>query len=76
MRLTRFCSQLVSLSLYLGACGGELACSTCHLIFPQDIYDTLDPMEDDEEDMLDLAFELTETYVLCWNVMYYVAVLS
>jgi len=66
----------ISLSLYLGACGGELACSTCHLIFPQDIYDTLDPMEDDEEDMLDLAFELTETYVLCWNVMYYVAVLS
>jgi ferredoxin len=44
-----------------GACGGELACSTCHLIFPQDVYDTLPPMEDDEVDMLDLAFEVTET---------------
>ena len=46
-----------------GACGGELACSTCHLIFPQDIYDTLPEKEDDEDDMLDLAFEVTETYV-------------
>jgi ferredoxin len=44
-----------------GACGGELACSTCHLIFPKDVYDTLPPMEDDEVDMLDLAFEVTET---------------
>ena len=44
-----------------GACGGELACSTCHLIFEKEIFDTLDPMEDEEEDMLDLAFEVTET---------------
>jgi len=47
-----------------GACGGELACSTCHLVFEQDIFDQLPTMEDDEEDMLDLAFEVTETYVL------------
>ena len=46
-----------------GACGGELACSTCHLIFPKDIYDTLPEKDDEEEDMLDLAFEVTETYV-------------
>eukprot|EP00536_Pseudo-nitzschia_multiseries_P017169 jgi/Psemu1/223979/e_gw1.1412.5.1 len=44
-----------------GACGGELACSTCHLIFDQDIYDTLPEKEDEEDDMLDLAFEVTET---------------
>ena len=44
-----------------GACGGELACSTCHLIFDQEVYDTLPPKSDEEEDMLDLAFELTET---------------
>eukprot|EP00956_Cyclotella_meneghiniana_P040245 scaffold190515_cov58-Cyclotella_meneghiniana.AAC.1 len=44
-----------------GACGGELACSTCHLIFDQDVYDSLPPKSDEEEDMLDLAFELTET---------------
>ena len=44
-----------------GACGGELACSTCHLIFDKAVYDTLPEMEDEEEDMLDLAFEVTET---------------
>jgi ferredoxin len=44
-----------------GACGGELACSTCHLIFEQHIYDSLPAMEDEEEDMLDLAFEVTKT---------------
>jgi ferredoxin len=44
-----------------GACGGELACSTCHLIFEKEIYDTLPEKEDDEDDMLDLAMEVTET---------------
>lgn len=44
-----------------GACGGELACSTCHLIFDPDIYETLPEKEDEEDDMLDLAFEVTET---------------
>ena len=44
-----------------GACGGELACSTCHLIFEQDLYNTLPEKEDEEDDMLDLAFEVTET---------------
>jgi ferredoxin len=44
-----------------GACGGELACSTCHLIFDQRTFDSLPPMCDDEQDMLDLAFDVTET---------------
>ena len=44
-----------------GACGGELACATCHLIYSQEIYDTLPEKEPEEDDMLDLAFELTDT---------------
>ena len=44
-----------------GACGGELACSTCHLVFEQQIYDSLPEKDEEEEDMLDLAFEVTET---------------
>ncbi|KAL3937133.1 MAG: hypothetical protein SGBAC_007688 [Bacillariaceae sp.] len=44
-----------------GACGAELACSTCHLVFEQDIFDKLPEMAEDEEDMLDLAFEVTDT---------------
>ena len=46
-----------------GACGGELSCSTCHLIFEPHIYEKLTPKLDDEQDMLDLAFGVTETYV-------------
>lgn len=39
----------------------ELACATCHLIFEKEIYDTLPPKEPEEDDMLDLAMELTDT---------------
>lgn len=45
-----------------GACGGSCACSTCHVIITdQDYYDKLPDPDDDENDMLDLAFGLTET---------------
>jgi ferredoxin-2, mitochondrial len=44
-----------------GACGGELACATCHLIFEKHIYDILPEKEPEEDDMLDLAMELTDT---------------
>ena len=44
-----------------GACGGELACSTCHLLFDKSIYDTLPEKQEEEDDMLGLAFNVTET---------------
>ncbi|XP_015596329.1 adrenodoxin [Cephus cinctus] len=45
-----------------GACEGTLTCSTCHLILPKDVYDALpDKPTDEEMDMLDLAYELSET---------------
>lgn len=45
-----------------GACEGTLTCSTCHLIFSQADYDRLPNKPTDEElDMLDLAFDLTDT---------------
>jgi 2Fe-2S ferredoxin len=44
-----------------GACEGSLACSTCHVIVDKDFYDKLNPLSEDEEDMLDLAFGLTPT---------------
>ena len=45
-----------------GACGGSCACSTCHIIVEdQDLYDKMPEPDDDENDMLDLAFGLTET---------------
>jgi ferredoxin-2, mitochondrial len=45
-----------------GACGGSCACSTCHVIVQDpDLYDKIPEPDDDENDMLDLAFGLTET---------------
>ena len=44
-----------------GACEGSLACSTCHVIVDDAWYPKLSEVEEDEEDMLDLAFGLTQT---------------
>ncbi|KAF6173411.1 hypothetical protein GIB67_027106 [Kingdonia uniflora] len=45
-----------------GACEGSLACSTCHVIVMDvDYYNKLEDPGDEENDMLDLAFGLTET---------------
>ncbi|OIN85484.1 MAG: 2Fe-2S ferredoxin [Alphaproteobacteria bacterium CG1_02_46_17] len=47
-----------------GACGGSLACATCHVYVHPDWWDKVMPDEGDiseaEEDMLDLAFNLTK----------------
>jgi 2Fe-2S ferredoxin len=44
-----------------GACEGSLACSTCHVIVDGAWYGKLAGATEDEEDMLDLAFDLQET---------------
>jgi 2Fe-2S ferredoxin len=44
-----------------GACEGSLACSTCHVIVDPEWYDLLKEASEDEDDMLDLAFNLTKT---------------
>ncbi|KAK6641155.1 Ferredoxin-2, mitochondrial [Polyplax serrata] len=45
-----------------GACEGTLTCSTCHLIFKKADYEKLpDKPTDEELDMLDLAYDLTDT---------------
>lgn len=44
-----------------GACEGSLACSTCHVIVDPAWIDRLEPIGEDEEDMLDLAFGVTRT---------------
>ncbi len=41
-------------------CGGNCACSTCHIIVIEG-FDTLNEMSEDEQDMLDEAEGLTET---------------
>ena len=45
-----------------GACEGTLSCSTCHLIVDPEWYGKIpDPVTEEEEDMLDMAFGLTDT---------------
>jgi ferredoxin, 2Fe-2S len=53
-----------------GACEGSLACSTCHVIVDGPWFKKLETPTEDEEDMLDLAFGLTQTSRLgCQIVM-------
>ena len=45
-----------------GACEGTLACSTCHVILKNEDFERLpDEATDEELDMLDLAYGLTDT---------------
>ena len=53
-----------------GACEGSLACSTCHVVIDPAWFGKLTKPTEDEEDMLDLAFDLQETSRLgCQIVM-------
>ena len=44
-----------------GACGGVMACSTCHVIVDPAQIDRLVPPGEEEDEMLDLAWGLTPT---------------
>lgn len=42
-------------------CGGVAACSTCHVYIDSDFYKLLDPPDEDELDMLDMAWGMKDT---------------
>ncbi len=44
-----------------GACGGSMACATCHMIVENVWFDRLELPSEEEEEMLDLAEGLTPT---------------
>ncbi|MCW1427901.1 2Fe-2S iron-sulfur cluster-binding protein [Novosphingobium sp. JCM 18896] len=44
-----------------GTCEGQMACSTCHVVVAPEWFDKLRPASADEEDMLDLAADVTRT---------------
>jgi ferredoxin len=53
-----------------GACGGGLACATCHVIVEDKAcYDALPSPSEEEEDMLDMAFGLEPTSRLCCQLI-------
>jgi ferredoxin-2, mitochondrial len=43
------------------ACEKSIACSTCHVILEPKVYESLEEPSDEENDMLDLAYGLTDT---------------
>ena len=56
-----------------GACGGGLACATCHLYVHPDFKEQTMPedgeVSEDEEDMLDLAFDIRKESRLCCQII-------
>lgn len=42
-------------------CEGSLACATCHVVLQPEWFEKLPKPSSDEEDMLDLAFNVTRT---------------
>lgn len=56
-----------------GACGGGLACATCHLYVHPDFKEKSMPedgeVSEEEEDMLDLAFDIRPTSRLCCQII-------
>ena len=44
-----------------GTCEGSMACSTCHVIVDDRWFEKLDDASEEEEDMLDLAFDVRPT---------------
>lgn len=42
------------------SCGGCCACATCHVYVTNEKIKNLKPIDDDEESMLDQAFEVTD----------------
>lgn len=52
----------------LAACGGSLACATCHVIFDDEWYGKTGEVSEDEEDLLDTAHDLTATSRLACQI--------
>ncbi|MFC3097278.1 2Fe-2S iron-sulfur cluster-binding protein [Alteraurantiacibacter palmitatis] len=52
-----------------GTCEGQMACSTCHVIIARDWFGKLPSASEDEEDMLDLAADLSATSRLSCQII-------
>lgn len=65
-------AQKANIDQIEGACGGSLACATCHVyVHPDWLAKTLPEGEKsmEEEDMLDLAFDIRKTSRLSCQIM-------
>lgn len=66
-------AQMSGITEVEGLCGGCLSCATCHLYVHPDWWDKTLPDEgeksEEEEDMLDLAFDIRETSRLSCQIV-------
>lgn len=53
----------------IGECNGSLACATCHVVIDPAWYDRLDGRTEQEEDMLDTAFNVAATSRLSCKII-------
>ena len=51
-----------------GACEGQMACSTCHVIVDPQDFDRLPPATEEEDDLLDLAWGVVRTSRLACQI--------
>ncbi|MEO6248832.1 MAG: 2Fe-2S iron-sulfur cluster-binding protein [Sphingomicrobium sp.] len=51
-----------------GACEGQMACSTCHVIVAAEDFDRLPRASEEEDDLLDLAVGVTRTSRLACQI--------
>lgn len=52
-----------------GACEGQMACSTCHVLVAKKDFDRLPPASEEEDDLLDLAWQVTRTSRLACQIV-------
>lgn len=52
-----------------GACEGQMACSTCHIIVDPADFDRLPPASEEEDDLLDLAWGVVRSSRLACQIM-------
>jgi 2Fe-2S ferredoxin len=50
-------------------CGGACACATCHVYVAHEWLDKIQPMDEEEEDQLDLAFEVGDNSRLSCQIL-------
>jgi ferredoxin len=52
-----------------GTCGGQMSCSTCHVIVASDDFSRLPPATEEEDYLLDFAAEVTPTSRLACQIV-------
>ena len=51
-----------------GTCGGQMSCSTCHVLIVAEDFDRLPPVCEEEDDLLDLAAHVVRTSRLACQI--------